>query len=640
MSDRGFIARAERHRWAFEPALALAIALIWSVAAAVAGSTFSFLSIMLFALAVSLSRLLPPAALAVGAVATLAALGSLPGEPARSLLWVSACLVTWGACLYGRARVLRYMALGVAVAVGALTTVLLAISVTASGYSTGPWGTLHFFSELGVDLALGFLATAVLVGGWTFALVLRRRAERRADALNVREPADPPSAAGAVHPVETWLMDPPPSDWLNTPAPLLGGQWFRPLSRSQVLIDAAISGTFFLFAMLSDPREDILSLVVVVGFTAALLVRRLSPGLALTLAWATALGQMLAGLPVLTSDIAVLGVLFVTAAYADRFVRWAGLVSVGVGALLAAGYLSVLQRAGSSADAGGRVDIGGLIWSAVATLIASLAVLGLSWTLGLLMRTWQTARDSRVTQYRAVEEQKLAQRNVVVEQERNRIARDMHDVVAHSLAVVIAQADGARYARLQNPETVDEALSTISTTAREALSDVRILLTRLRQDDAAGPQPVLADLDRLVAQMRGTGLDIEWTTTGPATTLGSGAQLAVYRIVQEALTNALRHGDPDRAVYLSLNWTDGWVAVTIDNAVGATPVSVQSDGIGHGLPGMRERALLAGGSLAAESIGGRFIVAARLPAITTNALTRPAAPLHAGRPAAAAGAGE
>jgi len=125
--------------------------------------------------------------------------------------------------------------------------------------------------------------------------------------------------------------------------------------------------------------------------------------------------------------------------------------------------------------------------------------------------------------------------------------------------------------------------------------------------------------------MRSTGLDIEWTTTGTPATLGSGAQLAVYRIVQEALTNALRHGDAGRPVYLSLAWTDGWVAVTIDNAVRTSPADDASGELGHGLPGMRERALLAGGSLAAEPIGGRFIVAARLPAITTNALVRPAA---------------
>ena len=421
-------------------------------------------------------------------------------------------------------------------------------------------------------------------------------------------------------------MLPPTAGWLAGPIEFAGRPGLRTLSRRTLVIDLSIAGAFGLIGVLSDPYSSVMSLVVLAGFTLALAVRRLSPALALTVAWITALSQMAAGQPVLTSDIAILAVLYATAAYAERFVRWAGLVSVGVGALLAAGYINLLSqtdRGVTIAEAVTQGDIGRLVWSLVATFVAALAVLGLSWTLGLLMRTWQTARAGRLSQNRAVEEQRAAQRSVVVEQERNRIARDMHDVVAHSLAVVIAQADGARYARAQNPEAVDAALTTISTTAREALGDVRILLTRLRQDDAAGPQPVLADLDRLVDQMRSTGLDIDWTTTGSPTTLGSGAQLAVYRIVQEALTNALRHGDAGRTVYLSLAWTDGWVAVTIDNAIRIIPVAEQADEIGHGLPGMRERALLAGGSLSAESAGGRFIVAARLPAITTSALVRP-----------------
>ncbi|MBX0298893.1 sensor histidine kinase [Cryobacterium sp. 1639] len=418
-------------------------------------------------------------------------------------------------------------------------------------------------------------------------------------------------------------MLPAPTGWLTGPSLFADRPGFRPLSRRTLLIDLGIAGGFTLFGFLSDPYGSAWSLIVLAVFTAAVSVRRLCPALALALAWVGALTQMLAGQPVLGSNFAVLAVLYATAAYADRFVRWAGLVSVGVGALFAAAYLTIFQGGYRSLEFALAQDIGGLIWSMVATFVASLAVLGLSWTLGLLMRTWQTARAGRVGEHRAMEEQRVAQRSVVVEQERNRIARDMHDVVAHSLAVVIAQADGARYARAQDPDAVDAALTTISTTARDALGDVRILLTRLRQDDAAGPQPVLADLDRLVAQMRSTGLDIEWTTTGTPTTLGSGAQLAVYRIVQEALTNALRHGDAGRAVYLSLAWTDGWVAVTIDNAVRPTPAADGTGELGHGLPGMRERALLAGGSLTAEPVGGRFIVTARLPAITTSALVRP-----------------
>ena len=634
----GFFTRAAPHRWALEPALGVILALAWGTPALWTGQTAALLVVWMFAIAVGLSRFAPLLGLAIGAVATLAVVtggtGYLGGPAAVPLLLVSGALTIWGTGLHGVGWG-RFVGLAAALLLGTLVAVLLLAPLSMQS-ADDLNGTLRFFGDLGFRLAGGLLAVLALVGGWALALVLRSRADR-------------PSALGRVDTdaltFETWLMLPQgaPTSTVSLGAPFLGplgallgglaggrtaGRLvFRAVSRRTLTIDVGIAVTFFLFSVIIDAGNGgVFSFLVLVGFTAALAVRRLSPGLALTLAWVSALAQMLAGLPVLAGNFAVLAVLYATTAFGDRLLRWAGLVSVGVGALLAAAYIAVGQQGALSiGEALTQGNAAGLAWVFVATLIGSVAVLGLSWTLGLLMRTWQTAREGRLSQHRAVEEQRVAQRSVVVEQERNRIARDMHDVVAHSLAVVIAQADGARYARAANPEAVDEALTTISTTAREALGDVRILLTRLRQDAADGPQPVLADLDRLVAQMRSTGLDIEWTTTGTPATLGSGAQLAVYRIVQEALTNALRHGDAGRPVYLSLAWTDGWVAVTIDNAVRTSPADDASGELGHGLPGMRERALLAGGSLAAEPIGGRFIVAARLPAITTNALVRPAA---------------
>jgi signal transduction histidine kinase len=633
MATPGFFTRMAPYRWAFEPALGLVIALAWGSAALVFGDQASMLVVGLFAFGVALSRLLPIAALGIGtagAVATIAAsITALGDVAALHLLFISGCLITWSACLAGRPAV-RFAALGAALLTGALLTCLLLVSWYAPSQA-GLDGTLAFLSGASLRLSGGFLITAVLVSGWVGAYVLRGRAERRQAAEAGTAPTGQSSAAELS--AETWLTLPHPVDWLAGPVEFAGRPGLRRLSRRTLAIDVGVAGVFVLIGLLSDPYSSVMSVVVLAGFTVALAVRRLSPGLALTVAWVTALSQMAAGLPVLTSDIAVLAVLYATAAYAERVVRWAGLVSVGVGALLAAGYLNLLSQTDRGVTISAAVtqgDVGRLVWTLVATFVALLAVLGLSWTLGLLLRTWQTARAGRVSQNRAVEEQRAAQRSVIVEQERNRIARDMHDVVAHSLAVVIAQADGARYARAQDPEAVDAALTTISSTAREALGDVRILLTRLRQDDAAGPQPVLADLDRLVDQMRSTGLDIDWTTTGSPTTLGSGAQLAVYRIVQEALTNALRHGDAGRTVYLSLAWTDGWVTVTIDNAIRVTPLADQAGEIGHGLPGMRERALLAGGSLIAEAAGDRFVVEGRLPVIMTSALVRPTNPAMAG----------
>jgi signal transduction histidine kinase len=207
----------------------------------------------------------------------------------------------------------------------------------------------------------------------------------------------------------------------------------------------------------------------------------------------------------------------------------------------------------------------------------------------------------------------LAQRAKLAElaaaDERARIARELHDVVAHSLSVVIAQADGARYAAASEPAAATQALETIGATARSALADVRLLLAQLRHSEGAGPQPTLADLEGLYADVRAAGLDLAVDVDpAPASEPGAGVQLAVFRILQEALTNALRHGDGTK-VDVALAWHPDRVELEVRNGVGSSP---RADG-GHGLVGMRERAQLAGGALAAGVEGERFVVRARLP---------------------------
>jgi len=380
-----------------------------------------------------------------------------------------------------------------------------------------------------------------------------------------------------------------------------GGVMFRPISRSQLVVDLVAAGVFALFGWLGVQRSDTgaSDLVVLVGFAAALALRRLSPGLALGVAWAAAILQMAtSAITPTVSDLAVLGVLYATAAYGGRVVRWAGLASAGVGALVASGYLVLVPQWNGGTS--GTVDE--VTRAFLTSFVGLLALLGLSWTLGQLARIYRRARDSRRAQVAAEQE-------VITEQERNRIARDMHDVVAHSLAVVIAQADGARYARASDPAAVDTALTTIAATAREALGDVRVLLSQLRHSEGESPQPALDDLDRLVEQLRDSGLTIERTSSGPPHPLPAGQQLAVFRIVQEALTNALRHGDAVSPVTLDFAWTDQDVIVTVANALRSG--SVQGPG-GHGLAGLRERATLAGGSVTAGPDGRRWVVRTRL----------------------------
>ncbi len=239
----------------------------------------------------------------------------------------------------------------------------------------------------------------------------------------------------------------------------------------------------------------------------------------------------------------------------------------------------------------------------LAVLLTSGFAFLLSWGSGALVRTTRRAAENAAAQ-RAAEEATIA------EQERVRIARDMHDVVAHSLAVVIAQADGARYAAGQNPAAAADALATISSTARAALSDVRLLLQQLRHSQADGPQPTLADIETLSAQMRAAGVDLQTTVDPrPAADPPASVQLALYRILQEALTNALRHG-ADPRVTVRFAWHPDRVEMTVRNlrTVGVPP----SVG-GHGVIGMRERAQLAGGTLSAQPEAEEFVVRATLP---------------------------
>ena len=385
---------------------------------------------------------------------------------------------------------------------------------------------------------------------------------------------------------------------------------FRQLKPYQIVADASVAVVFLAVALVFEyattggpfsggwaPTSTPASFLAVAILAAALAVRRISPALALGLAWTAAVLQMGLGRPPGFSDIAIFAVLYTTAAYGTQLVFWLGFASSFLGAVVITVYLVIGPYLGSP----------GLSWStipvALAVLVAAGFALLLSWTVGALVRTAIRARENREAQERAEAE-------AVVEQERVRIARDMHDVVAHSLAVVIAQADGARYAATADPAVATAALGTISTTARTALADVRLLLTQLRHSQADGPQPTLADLETLYAQVRAAGVDLRVDVDpAPLAEPPAGVQLAVYRILQEALTNALRHGDGGE-VDVRLAWHPVRVDLEVGNAAAASAASPAS---GHGVIGMRERAQLVGGRLDTALDGGRFVVRATLP---------------------------
>lgn len=389
------------------------------------------------------------------------------------------------------------------------------------------------------------------------------------------------------------------------------------LSRGRLTTDIVLAVAFAFvslpFALLGDAAD----LAALLLFAGALAIRRLRPGWSLGIAWAAAIVQMAALRDLQLYDTAVLGVLYSTAAHGGRVVKWLGLASAGVGAVIATLYLVVLKplTGGTPLNANPADAFGIAMWLG-ASFVASIAVLVLAWTAGLLVRAVRDSREIRRREEIATRERALVEYRYAVEQERNRIARDMHDVVAHSLAVVIAQADGARFAARTRPEASIAALDTISEVARGALGDVRVLLAELRHAEPGTPQPMIDDLDGLLDQVRSTGLDLRYSEAGERRRLGTGHQMAVYRIIQEGLTNALRHGDTGAPVELALDWDDQGVTVDLVNEVRADAAAPEgSPTFRHGIPGMRERAQLAGGSFRADAgEDGRFRLHARIPA--------------------------
>ncbi|MGO3886794.1 MAG: sensor histidine kinase, partial [Mycetocola sp.] len=373
---------------------------------------------------------------------------------------------------------------------------------------------------------------------------------------------------------------------------------FRSITRRDLITDVGIAVGFWVLCLVFDATVGMWTGVVVgLSMMLALLMRRLSPVLSLTVAWAGVLVQLLGGLPPLPSNMAIFGVLYATALYGSRRVRWVGVISAVFGGFLASAYLMGLFAMGVSFTNDGQ-SFGGRWLLTIIFGILIAFVLALSWTVGLLVRSSRIAAIERRAGVAADQSRRRAEQQAIALEERNRIARDMHDVVAHSLAVVIAQADGARYVLRQDPDLAADTLNTIADTARDALGEVRILLAELRHDRADRPQPGVRDIDALVAQMTAAGLRIRSTVVGePPAHMPLTHQMAVYRILQESLTNVLRHGDTQADVDLRVLWSDEGVRLSVENRILGPAQPVASGG--HGLPGMKERASIVGGSLSA-----------------------------------------
>jgi signal transduction histidine kinase len=254
----------------------------------------------------------------------------------------------------------------------------------------------------------------------------------------------------------------------------------------------------------------------------------------------------------------------------------------------------------------------------VTSAVVLLVLVVVSLALGDARRLRGQAIAERDQSRRAVAE---AQRDQAALAERARIARELHDVVAHHVSMIAIQADTARLATPGMPEQGRERLEIIGTTARDTMTELRRLLGVLRSDgdddhgdpgDSRSPQPGLDRLDELVAGARAAGTPVRLVLAGQVGRLPPGVDLTAYRIVQEALTNARRHA-PGAEVEIELRYTPDTLHLRVrDNGPG--PPGPAAESVGHGLLGMRERVAMVGGSLRTGAAnGGGFVVEADLP---------------------------
>ncbi|GLZ06349.1 hypothetical protein Acsp03_38150 [Actinomadura sp. NBRC 104412] len=251
----------------------------------------------------------------------------------------------------------------------------------------------------------------------------------------------------------------------------------------------------------------------------------------------------------------------------------------------------------------------------LSNLIAISAIVAGVWLLGLHMRTRRAYLRSVEERAARLERERDTEVQIAMAAERARIARELHDVVAHNVSVIVVQADGASYAIDTDTARARAALEAISATGRQALAEMRRMLGVLRESDDAGsytPQPGVAQLTDLVEQIRASGLPLEFAVEGVPLEMSQGRQLTIFRIVQEALTNTLKHAGPRATARVLLHYGDDAIEVRVtDDGRGA---AAPDDGSGHGLLGMRERAAVYGGEVRARPrVGGGFEVIARIP---------------------------
>ncbi|MCP3976641.1 MAG: sensor histidine kinase [bacterium] len=370
---------------------------------------------------------------------------------------------------------------------------------------------------------------------------------------------------------------------------------------SVVALDAVSPGELELF----ERAPDAWAYVLVAGQTLPLVLRRVRPATVLAIIVVAFVLDRMLDYP---SSTAVVGVAFAFHSLGTELPRRR---SMQIGIPVIAVLVAFTAMGAYYVDS---VTIG----TVIVVLIATLAPLLLGREVNE-RRRYLTELEERTVRLERDRERRARE---AVREERARIARELHDVVAHEMTVMTIQAAAARRVITTDPGQATEALTAIETAGHDALTEMRRLLGLLRHEDgqdALVPQPGLHRLNGLMEQMEESGLPTGLTVEGEPAPLPTGVDLSAYRIIQESLTNSLKHGGPDTHASIRLVYKADEVVIEVADDGRGSAAGLETNGeTGHGLVGMRERIAMLDGSLTAgPRAGGGFVVRATIPRSAT-----------------------
>jgi signal transduction histidine kinase len=383
-----------------------------------------------------------------------------------------------------------------------------------------------------------------------------------------------------------------------------------------VLLDIALALLVFflevvdLFGLSTDPRmqrePDLVAFILIAVAALSLVWRRQRPALSLTFVGMSMVAFYLRDYGSFMSMVGLASLYAVAAHAVNRRSAWITII-VFTFTVFSTASFSLLDRAN------------GFAYSSAAAMLTSISI---AVFVGVVARNRQQIFMKAEARADEAEADRSAAAERARTEERLRIARELHDVVAHGMSVISVQAAAAQEIAPTDPQQAIELMRTIETTSRESLNEMRRMLGVLRngqathesQEASRGPQPSLADIEATIAHCRDAGLETGFSVSGKELSLSPGLELTVYRIVQETLTNVLKHGGPAATASVELNYSDTTLLVRISDTGRGVVADFGRTNTGNGLVGMRERVVLYDGTMpAGPTPGGGYMVTAEIP---------------------------